>query len=187
MHLAAKAPCRRRPVSSTLGSGMQRATISALRPLGKQVECAVRASRCTRSNARSSGKRRLKLEPWPWPFRKSVPRSATNSTRALRAAVLRRAVSLGSSVADASAAAASRTARRQEGVAKPQRSCRQVRFQAGFISGTRHMSAPPRKPLPNLSLNRSANGVPPGPRGSCGSSSASRPRRHPAVARLALR
>ncbi len=41
--------------------------------------------------------------------------------------------------------------------------------------------------LPNLSLNRSANGMPPGPRGSCSSSSASRPRRHAIVARLALR
>jgi hypothetical protein len=50
-----------------------------------------------------------------------------------------------------------------------------------------HMSATSRKPPPNLSLNRSANGVPPGPRASCGSSSASRPRRHTAVARLALR
>ena len=49
------------------------------------------------------------------------------------------------------------------------------------------MSVSKQKARPNLSLNRSANGVPPGPRGSCGTSSASRPRRHTAVARLALR
>jgi hypothetical protein len=49
------------------------------------------------------------------------------------------------------------------------------------------MSVTNHEPRPNLSLNRSANGVSPGPRGSCGSSSASRPRRHTAVARLTLR
>ena len=43
------------------------------------------------------------------------------------------------------------------------------------------------KLLPNPSLNRSANGMPPWPRGSGGSSSASRPGRHAVVARLALR
>jgi hypothetical protein len=41
--------------------------------------------------------------------------------------------------------------------------------------------------VPNLSLNRSANGVPPCPRGCACLSSASRARRHAAVARLALR
>jgi hypothetical protein len=47
--------------------------------------------------------------------------------------------------------------------------------------------APAPRPQPNPSLNRSANGVPPGPRGSCGPSCASRPRHHAAVARLAPR
>jgi hypothetical protein len=55
---------------------------------------------------------------------------------------------------------------------------------AGLVYKQR-MSVISQEPRPNLSLNRSANGVPPGPRGSCGSSSASRPRRHTAVARLA--
>jgi hypothetical protein len=57
---------------------------------------------------------------------------------------------------------------------------------AGLVYKQR-MSVTSQEPRPNLSLNQSANGVPPGPRGSCGSSSASRPRRHTAVARLALR
>ena len=43
------------------------------------------------------------------------------------------------------------------------------------------------QPLPNPTLNRSANGRAPWPRSSCGSSSASRPRRPPVVARLAPR
>jgi hypothetical protein len=44
-----------------------------------------------------------------------------------------------------------------------------------------------QKAWPNLSLNRSANGRAPWPRGSSGSSSAARPRRPAVVARLALR
>jgi hypothetical protein len=44
-----------------------------------------------------------------------------------------------------------------------------------------------QRPLPNLPLNRSANGVPPCPRGCACLSSASRASRHTAVARLALR
>jgi siroheme synthase (precorrin-2 oxidase/ferrochelatase) len=39
----------------------------------------------------------------------------------------------------------------------------------------------------NLLVNRSANGMAPWPRGACGSSCASRPRRPAVVARLALR
>jgi hypothetical protein len=46
---------------------------------------------------------------------------------------------------------------------------------------------PVRKAVPNLSLNRSANGKSPWPRCASGSSCASRPRRLAAVARLALR
>ena len=43
------------------------------------------------------------------------------------------------------------------------------------------------QPLPNPTLNRSANGMAPGPRGACGSSCTARARRHTAVARLAPR
>jgi hypothetical protein len=45
----------------------------------------------------------------------------------------------------------------------------------------------PRRPPPNPSLNRRPNGMSPWPRGACGSSSASRPRRHAVGPRLAPR
>jgi hypothetical protein len=80
------------------------------------------------------------------------------------------------------------TAWKSKPKAKPQLRCRHRRFQAWLsLVYKQRMSVTSQEPRPNLSLNRSANGVPPGPRGSCGSSSASRPRRHTAVARLALR
>jgi hypothetical protein len=47
--------------------------------------------------------------------------------------------------------------------------------------------APAQRPQPNPSLNRSANGRSPWPRGASGSSCSSRPRRPAVVARLALR
>jgi hypothetical protein len=77
-----------------------------------------------------------------------------------------------------------KTREQRKAAALPQASALPSRHRLRY---KQHMSAASRKPLPNLSLNRSANGMPAWPRSGCGSSSASRPGRHAVVARLALR
>jgi hypothetical protein len=120
--------------------------------------------------------------------RKPVPREAVSSTRALRAAVLRRAVSLANSAGFSSTGSLAHTAGSEtQHQAAASLLANAVLCAPHLVYKPLMAVHPAREPRPNLSLNRSANGVPPGPRGSCGSSSASRPRRHTAVARLALR
>jgi hypothetical protein len=120
--------------------------------------------------------------------RKSVPRNATSSTRALRAAVLRRAISMAESAGSSlSCALAHRVGSKAQHHAAASLLANAVPCAPHLVYKPLMAVHPAREPQPNLSLNRSANGVPPGPRRCCGSSSASRPRHHPAVARLALR
>jgi hypothetical protein len=62
-----------------------------------------------------------------------------------------------------------------------------ARCAAGSLSSTIYSLGHPRSALPNLSVNRSANGWPPCPRAARCLSCASRARRPPVVARLPLR
>ena len=173
IHLAAKAPTHRRPVSFTLGRGMHRSTFTVHRQLGeigarrgrtaetRRMECPGSDERATPSNEVHKGASRRRAAPGIQPgLRRRAPDYRRTCTHRLEVKVQ-------------SQAAASLQAQALPGMAS--------------LVYKQRMSLTSQEPRPNLSLNRSANGVPPGPRGSCGSSSASRPRRHTAVARLALR
>jgi hypothetical protein len=73
-----------------------------------------------------SGERLLKLEAVSWSPRHALPHDATKTTKALRAAVLRRAVSLAATVAAFAADAVATAARRHETRAKQHQEQRQV-------------------------------------------------------------
>ena len=173
IRLAAKAPTHRRPVSSTLGRGMHPSSLTEHRQLGevgalrgrtagpRSVEYSGSEVQATPSNEVHKGASRRRAAPG------GQPRHFRHMPNARRISDHRN-VSKAQSQAAASLQAS----------ALPSRL---------LLVYKQRMSVTTQDPRPNLSLNRSANGVPPGPRGSCGSSSASRPRRHTAVARLALR
>jgi hypothetical protein len=141
----------------------------------------------TAKSARSEDEK-PKLEALLARTRKPVPREAVSSTRALRAVVLRRAISMAKSAMCSSPCVLADTAGSKaqcKAAASPL---------AQAIPCTPRVVCKPemavrsaQEPRPNLSLNRSANGVPPCPRGCACLSSASRASRHTAVARLALR
>jgi hypothetical protein len=129
-----------------------------------------------------------KLESLLARTRKSVQRQATSSTKALRAAALRRAVSLAKSATCSLTCGFAHTAEsKAQHLAAAPLLAQRVPCIPNLVYKSHMAACPARDPRPNQSLNRSANGVPPGPRRCCGSSSASRPRHHTAVARLALR
>ena len=171
--LAARAPHRRRPVNSALGRSMNPRPRIELRELGqigarrgrtaeaRRLAFPGSEARGTPGNQVHKGASRRRAAPG------SQPGQFRRRPNVLRMSAHRPEVKAQSQ------AAASLQAQALPGM-------------AGLVYKQR-MSVTTQEPRPNLSLNRSANGVPPGPRGSCGSSSASRPRRHTAVARLALR
>jgi hypothetical protein len=111
--------------------------------------------------------------------------------KALRAGVLRRAVSLGRPLVGYSAAAPSISAMRLRGMAfRAAHAKTGPNALAASRDGAKASGRSPlefQHPPPNPTLNRRPNGRSPWPRGSCGSSSASRPRRPAVGPRLAPR
>jgi hypothetical protein len=115
------------------------------------------------------GKRQLSLEAPSRTSRRAVPREAPNTTKPLRAAMLRWEVSVAGPVAgnaaSAVASAASRPAR-QTGQSLPGSNANTV-CNGRVIRYNSRMYAPAKpKPLPNWSFNRTTNGMAPWPRGS---------------------
>jgi hypothetical protein len=178
LRLAGKASSRRRPVNSALGCALRNCRVhlpshhqqpsgaSAL--LGKSIKARTiqELRRLARAvNAALRGRRsRFSDESFESQFR---GRTACASSAPLRQGRASGAESRAPRFAGSDAFAASRWS-----------SLMWFKLQC---AGHRP-SAPP-----NLSLNRSANGKSPWPRGSSGSSSAARPRRPAVAARLALR
>ena len=121
----------------------------------------------------------------------TVKRSATQPTKALRAGVLRRAVSLARPLGGSAAAAPSDTAGTSE--AAPFCTCAASCASAVYRASATAMKWPcscgfrAPNPRPNMSVNRRRHGTPPCPRGAACLSCASRARRPAASPRLPLR
>ncbi len=165
---------------------MRSRTLRALRSLRTEVGCARSAPLpAGKVNALRNALRKLGTSR----STTTAPRQASKATWALRAAVLRRAVSLAKPRRRPNCRCAGQH-RRKTRTQKPTPASL-VTYPgstAQMLKRKHGMSAQSAvQPLPNPTLNRSANGRAPWPRSSCGSSSASRPRRPPVVARLAPR
>ena len=192
LRLAARAPCRSGPVTSTLGSttrsdevlGKSRQQpVAAPAPLGKSSPAL-----CRRAVA-SPAKRLAPSRTWSW--RRSSPpllgQAAWPVSRRLSICLRFQ-----------SSPTAAQPSRNQPASPRP---CR-LRGSRPYCEGLRvvarsHLSAPQflhcrsacqrRRALPNMSVNRSLHGMAPWPRSARCSCCASRPGRHAAPARLPLR
>jgi hypothetical protein len=188
IRLAARLPHRRRPVSSTLGRGMQlerHRHASATRQEGRMRRASIplHSIECEKLRQTAAETRNMGLVSSE--VRAMLGNEFSKGASRRRAAPGSRLGQFSRRyVCRSNIPHGTKTRKQCKAAALPQASALSSQLRLRY---KQHMSAPSRKPLPNLSLNRSANGVPPGPRGSCGSSSASRPRRHTAVAQLALR
>jgi hypothetical protein len=178
MHLAAKAPRRRRPVSSTLGCALRNCRVhlpshhqqpsgaSALRGKSSRVYAIQQLLRLVHAvNAALRGRRsRCSDESFESQFH---GRAACAGSAPLRSGRAGGAEWRAPRLASSSACTAS--------------------YWPSLMWFNRQCACQRPSAPPNWSLNRSANGKPPWPRCASGSSCASRPRRLAVVARLALR
>jgi hypothetical protein len=178
MRLAAKAPRRRRPVSSTLGIALN--IVGAIAKDRKSERAGARPSDI-RSTAKQTPRTSCSR------VRQQVTSAARDRSAPTEAAAVQ---SVGGSAATRQTAPAGATAGGAGGWQRLQsfpHSCACSLSRIGPRTGStvcafRHCPA-----MPNPALNRSANGKPPWPRCASGPSCASRPRRLAVVARLALR
>jgi hypothetical protein len=178
MRLAAKAPRRRRPVSSTLGIALsivggiaknRNSDHAGARPLGPR-STATQTARTSCSHVRQQ-----------------VTGAARDRSAPTEAVAVQ---SVGGSAATRQIAPDGATAGGGGGCQRLQsfpRSCACSLSRIGPRTGSTVCAFRLRPAMPNPALNRSANGEAPWPRSASGSSCASRPRRLAAVARLARR
>jgi hypothetical protein len=164
LRLAGKAATRRRPVNSALGITLN------------NVGANSNGLRSEQSGAHPSGIRST-----------ATPTARTSCSRVRQAAAVQ---SVGGSAATRQTAPDGTTAGgggEWHRLQSFQRSCLCSLSRIGRRKGSTLCAFHLRPAMPNPALNRSANGKSPWPRGACGSSCASRPRRLAVVARLALR
>jgi hypothetical protein len=178
MHLAAKAPRRRRPVSSTLGCALR--------------SCRVHLSSHSQQPSGASALLRKSSKAHPIQQLRRLPRTVKAALRGRRSRCSDESFE---SQFHGRAACASSAPLRQGHAGGAEWRAQCLASSSAFTSScwpglmwfTRRCACQRPSAPPNWSLNRSANGRSPWPRGSSGSSSAARPRRPAAVARLALR
>jgi hypothetical protein len=178
MRLAAKAPRRRRPVSSTLGIALN--IVGAIAKDRKSEHAGARPSGIG-STATPTARTSCSL------VRQQVTGAARDRLAPTEAAVVQ---SVGGSAATRQTAPDGATAGGGGGWQRLQsfpRSCACSLSGIGPRTGSTVCAFRLRPAMPNPALNRSANGKSPWPRSASGSSCASRPRRLAVVARLALR
>jgi hypothetical protein len=178
MRLAAKAPRRRRPVSSTLGIALNNVQVIAN---GRKGEHAGALPSGVRSTATPTARTSCS------PVRQLVTGAARGPSASTEAAAVQ---SVGGSAATRQTAPDGTTAGgggECQRLRPFQRGCACSLSRVGRCTGSTLCVFRHRPAMPNMSLNRSANGWPAWPCDRLGSSSASRPSRPAAVARLALR
>jgi hypothetical protein len=178
MHRAAKAPRRRRPVSSTLGIAlnivgaiangrMSKHAIAHLSGIGSTAAPTAQTS-CSAARQLVTGAAR---DP-------SAPTEAAAVQSVGGSAATRQTVPYGTIAGGGGDWHSLRSF---------QRTCACSLSRVGLRTGSTVCAFRLRPAMPNPALNRSANGKSPWPRCTSGSSCASRPRRLAVVARLALR
>jgi hypothetical protein len=178
MRLAAKAPRRRRPVSSTLGIALN--IVGAIAKDRKSEHAGAHPSGM-RSTAMPTARTSCSRE------RQQVTSAARDRSAPTEAAVVQ---SVGCSAATRQTAPDGTTAGGggdSQRLRSFHRSCACSLSGIGRRTGSAFCAVRLRPAMPNPALNRSANGKSPWPRGACGSSCSSRPRRLAVVARLGLR
>jgi hypothetical protein len=178
MRLAAKAPRRRRPVSSTLGI-----TLNIVGPIAKdrKIEHAGARPSGLRSTATQTARTSCSR------IRQQVTSAARDRSAPTEAAAVQ---SVGGSAATRQTAPGGTTTGGGgdcQRLRSFHRSCARSLSRLGPRTGSTVCVFRRRPAMPNPALNRSANGKSPWPRSAPGSSCASRPRRLAVVARLALR
>jgi hypothetical protein len=178
MRLAAKAPRRRRPVSSTLGIA---SNIAGTNANGRKSENAGAHASGIRSTAMPTARApgsRVRRQVTGALRGRSAPSEAAAVQSVVGSAATRRTVRNGTSASGGG---------EWHRLRLFQRTCACSMLTVGRRTSSTVCAFRFRPAMPNPALNRSANGKSPWPRGASGSSSASRPRRHAVVARLALR
>jgi hypothetical protein len=176
--LAAKAPCRRRPVSSTLGIALNNVQAIAN---GRKSDHAGAHPSGVRSTATPTARTSCA------PVRQLVTGAARDPSAPTEAAAVQ---SVGGSAATRQTAPDGTTAGgggECQRLRPFQRGCACSLSRVGRCTGSTLCVFRHRPAMPNMSLNRSASGRPAWPCNRLGSSSAARPSRPAAVARLALR